>query len=349
LFAGWVYCNVISTCYGLADVKRAAEWCQAALRWCDDLDDGRIYPGLCRVYAAELALLQGDWAVAATSAEQACRNLDAHDPRYAGEAYYLVGEACRRRGDIDGAEEAFIRAHGLGRLPQPGLALVRLEQGRADHAVKALRASLDAGPASPLPRAQLLGALVEACAAVRDDDGARAAADELTELAGQSGAAVIAALARLAAGHVALVAGRPDDATTILRQAWQELAEVGLLHEAARARFLLGSAASALNDDETGAMEVLAALAVFEQLGAEPDVRRAREFLEPSPVRSALLSSRELEVLRLVASGATNREIAETLVVSRHTVTRHVSNIFTKIGVASRAAATAYAYEHGMV
>ncbi|MBW3651575.1 MAG: LuxR family transcriptional regulator, partial [Actinobacteria bacterium] len=184
LFTGWVYCNVLSTCHDVADLRRAGEWNDAAMRWCEQLRDGAFYPGICRLHVVELACLRGTWETAEAEARRACGELTAHDPRFAGEAYYLAGEMRRLVGDLDGAQEAFTQAHQLGRLPQPGLARVRLAQDRPDAAAKGLRLALDAGPSSPLHRAQLLAATAHAELRLGTRDAARAAAAELVSIAG---------------------------------------------------------------------------------------------------------------------------------------------------------------------
>ncbi len=349
LFTGWIFCNVISTCHTLADLGRAVEWSDAAMRWCDSLQDGLMYPGLCRVYSVELACLRGAWDAAATDARRACDELTSHDPRFAGEAFYMVGELARLQGNLEAAQEAFTRAHELGRVPQPGLGLVRLVEHRAADAAKAIRSALQPGPSGPLPRGQLLAACVEAELVVGEDSAARAAADELAEIAGASDSPVLTAMAAAADGRVLLGHGDATGASARLREACAAFQQLRLPYEAARAQVLLGLAARAGGDEDTASLELRAALAGFERLGARPDVDRTQRLLEGDESVPTPLSEREIEVLGLVAGGNTNREIAEALTVSRHTVARHLSNIFTKIGVTSRAAATAYAYEHELV
>lgn len=349
LYTGWIYCTMLGACHDLADLRRAGDWTEAALQWCDSLDAGRLYLGLCRTYRVEIDLLRGAWETAEAGARRACDDLTAHDPRYAGEAFYLAGEVARVKGDLERAQEAFTRAHELGRLPQPGLALVRLAQNRAADAVKALRSALQPGPPAPLPRAQLLAAAVEAETRVGEDEAARAAADELGVLAEASDSPMISAMAAAADGVVRLTEGDRVGSTARFREACRTFTDLGLTHAAAETQVRIGIAARDDGDDDTATLELTAALAAFERLGAKPDVERTRELLERKPAPSTTLTEREIEVLRLVAEGHTNREVAEALVVSRHTVARHLSNIFTKIGVNSRAAATAYAYEHQLV
>lgn len=352
LFTGWVYCNLLSACHDLADLRRAAEWCDAAMRWCDDLREGLLYPGLCRIHAVELACLRGDWPLAEVDARRACDELTAHDPRYAGEAFYLLGEICRLRGDLEGAQEAFTRAHELGRLPQPGLALVRLAQDRTTAAVKALRAALQQAPPGSLHRAELLSAQVEAELREADVAAARAAADELLEIGAASTSAFLTAVAASADGVVTMAEGDDAGALGRLRRAWLGFDELGLRYAAARTRVDIGIAARSAGDDDTAALELRSALAAFEALGAAPDSVRVRSLLDERAEEgvdpSIPLTGREVEVLRLVARGRTNRDVAAALYISEHTVARHLNNIFTKIDVGSRAGATAYAYEHGL-
>lgn len=349
LFTGWVYCNLLMTCRALADVRRAGEWTDAAMRWCDSLREGRLYPGLCRIHAVELACLRGEWVTAEADAVRACDELTAHDPRYAGEAFYLAGEMRRLVGDLEGAQEAFTRAHELGRLPQPGLALVRLAQDRTAGAAKALRLALQSGPAAPLPRAQLLAACVEAELHAGDVGTARDAADELVAVADESQSSFLAGLAWAAEGSVLFAEGDLSGALARLREACTQFQQLGYPYEAARAQLAIGLATRTAGDDETAAFELEAALATFDRLGALPDADRVRSLLHPDRQALTRLTEREVEVLRLVAQGSTNREIGAALFVSEHTVARHLSNIFSKIGVTSRAAATAYAYEHQLV
>jgi DNA-binding CsgD family transcriptional regulator len=347
LFTGWVYCNGLSTCHDLADLARAVECSEAAMRWCDELHDGRLYPGICRLHVVELATLRGTWATAATVAQQACADLTSHDPRYAGEAHYLIGELHRVAGDLDLAEEAFTQAHQLGRAPQPGLARVRMAQGRLDAAVSALRLALDPPPAAPLRRIELLAALVEAHLAADDGDAASRAAAEMADIAGDAGSAYLEALALTSEARVLVARGEGAAACRSAGQATTLLQALGLPVDLARARVVRGVAARMVDERDTAQLELAAACETFRTIGAEPEERQVAALLAgaaPSP-----LSAREAEVLRLVARGDTNKEIAAELFVSEHTVARHLSNIYTKLGVGSRSAATAFALGHALI
>jgi ATP/maltotriose-dependent transcriptional regulator MalT len=347
LFAGWVYCNALSTCHDLADLARAAQWSDAAMRWCDDLEDGRFYPGTCRLHVVELETLRGRWETAVAAAEQACGELASHDPRYAGEAHYLMGELHRRTGDIDLAEEAFTRAHQLGRVPQPGLARVRMAQGRLGAAAKGLWLALDAVPVAPRVRIELLAALADHQLAVDDIDGAVDVAAEMSDVAREAMSDYLQALALMAEAQVLLAQGEGAAACRCAGETAQQMQLLGLPYDWARARMVRGRAAELIGERDTARMELVAARETFRALGAEPEERHVDALLGDAP--PSPLSAREVEVLRLVARGDSNKKIAAELCVSEHTVARHLSNIYTKLGVGSRSAATAFAYEHALI
>jgi DNA-binding CsgD family transcriptional regulator len=349
LFTGWVFCSALDACHGLADLRRATEWTDAALRWCDTLREGALFPGLCRVHRVELACLRGAWGDAENQVVRACEELLAHDPRYAGEAHYLAGELRRLRGDLDGAEAAYLRAHELGRSPQPGLALVRLEQGEVDAARHALRNASRPGPATPLPRARLLAAMVDAELAAGDPDAAEDAARALEVLADTTGSAYLDSLAAESRGAVALQRGEVAAAFGPLRAAYERHATAGLRFEAARVQVRLGVASRLAGDAEGARLELTAARATFERLGASIEARNAAALLGAPRTRVGGLTDREVEVLQLVALGHTNRRIGTELQISEHTVARHLSNIRLKLGVPSRAAATAFAVANHLV
>ncbi|HVL97818.1 MAG TPA: LuxR C-terminal-related transcriptional regulator [Egibacteraceae bacterium] len=348
LFTGWVYCSVLGVCHDIADLRRAAEWTDAALRWCETVNEGLLYPGLCRIHRVELACLTGAWSTAEAEARRACDELLSHDPRYAGEAVYLAAELTRLRGDLDAAEAAFQRAHALGREPQPGLALVWLAQGRGAAAVAALRLALQPGPSAPLARSALLAALVEAEIAAGDLDHAEEALHGLAAVAQRTASPYLEATAAAADGLVRLARGDAAGALLQLRRARALLQDLAMPYEAARVQVAIGMACDRAGDRGTAELELRAAEATFARLGARADHERARGLLGQTPALGPL-TPREAEVLRLVAQGRTNRQIATDLVISEHTVSRHLTNMFTKLGVTSRAGATAYAYEHHLV
>lgn len=349
LYTGWIYCLMLSTCHDVADLRRAADWSDAAMRWCDTLEHGQLYPGLCRVYRVELQVLRGSWTSAGAEAERACKEIVAHHPHYAGEAFYVVGEIRRLTGDLEGAEAAYRRAEELGRDPQPGLADLRHAQGQPATAVRALRVTLQHGPSVPLRRAQVLASLARAELAIDDLEAARGRADKLGALAATSGGRWLSATAAAVSGEVSLAAGDVGDALVQLRRAMTLFIDLGMPFETARTRAALGLASREAGDEDAAARELETAMSSLRSLGAPVATVMVRGLTDSPRMAPAGLSAREIEVLRHVADGRTNREVGELLFISGHTVARHLSNIFAKLGVRSRAAATSYAHEHGLV
>ena len=345
-YTGVVYCNVIEACLQLSDIPRLREWNQAAKDWCASLPPEAPFPAICRVNRAEAASLQGAWPEAEAEASRAARELR-RNPRAAGRAFYQAGEIRRRTGDLAGAEEAFARAHELGHQPQPGLALLRLAQGKAEAALSALRVAV-AEPAGRPRRARLLAAQVEVALAAGDLDAAGQASRELDEVAGELGTPALEAAAATAGGALRLAEGDLPGALERLRWACASWQELRLPYETAQARLLYGQALRRAGGEEDALLELRAAQAAFERLGATADAARAAALLGGRADLPAGLTAREVEVLRLVAAGKTNREVAAALVISEHTVARHLQNIFAKLGVPSRSAATAYALTHGL-
>jgi DNA-binding CsgD family transcriptional regulator len=263
-----------------------------------------------------------------------------------GGAAQLV-RATARVGDLSGAEAAFRQAGELGRAPQPGLALIRLAQGRTDAAAAAIAGAV-AEEGNRLMRARLLAAQVEIAIAAADIAAARGAARELDAIAAEYESPALRASAAQARGAVELVGEDPAGALRWLREAWQLWQDSNCPFESAQAQRLLGTAYRRLGDEDGAELALSAALAGFERLGAELERARTAELLGVRP-RPAGLTVRELEVLRLVARGASNREIADELCLSVKTVARHLNNIFCKLNVSSRTAASAFAHRHGLI
>jgi DNA-binding CsgD family transcriptional regulator len=346
---GIVYCGVILACQEAYEVRRAQEWTAVLSRWCEEQPELVAFTGRCLVHRAEIMQFHGDWGDAFDEARRAGERLARSFNRAAAaQAFYRQGELHRLRGEFGPAEDAYREASRFGWEPQPGVALLRLAQGRRDGAAATIRRALDEA-VQPLRRANLLPAYVEIMLAADDVDEARAGCDELEEIAAPYESAMLAALVAHARGALELAAGDARSALVSLRQAGQTWQELDAPYDAARAQVLVAEACRALGDDDTAALELAAAREAFAELGAAPDLARLDSIAGGAAGKAFGLTPRQLEVLRLLAAGKSNREIAAALVVSEHTVARHVQNIFATLGVSSRTAASAFAFEHGLV
>jgi ATP/maltotriose-dependent transcriptional regulator MalT len=344
---GLVSCAVLTACHDCMDVQRSLEWTRVLSRWCDEQPGLVPYRGQCTIHRCELLQLRGEWDGASDEVGRALDRLAAYPKdNSAGMAHYQRGELCRVRGDFAGAEDAYREALRYGHDPQPGLALLRLAQGRAESAVVSVRRALDEVQRKSA-RTRLLWAGVEIGLAARQPDLARTCAAELAELAACGDRPLLSAVAAFARGTLELADGRPQQALGALREALTGWLAIGAPYEAARCRLLVAQACRTLGDAETAELELAAARATFAALCDPAEVQRLLASGAKPPTAAGMpggLTAREVEVLRLVATGASNRDIAETLFLSEKTVARHVANIFSKIDVSSRAAATAYAY-----
>src|SRR6266511_1340955 len=340
---GVIYCGVIAGCEEAFEPRRAHEWTNALTRWCESQPQVVAFTGRCLAHRAGIMQLHGEWRDALAEARLARERCEEAMNRAAtGQAYYQQGELHRLQGDHGAAEAAYKEASRFGREPQPGFALLRLAQGDLD-AAKATISRIVGEMTEPLHRAALLPAYAEIMLAAGDRDEARRASGELEEIAAGSGRPMLDAIAAYVRGVAALGEDEAKAALAPLRRAAQLWQELDAPYEVARVRMLLGLACRELGDSDSAALELEAARAAFEELGAAPDLARLDSLTGAAPHG---LSARELEVLRHVAAGKTNREIATELVVSEHTVARHMQNIFTKLGVSSRTAAAAFAFEH---
>jgi DNA-binding CsgD family transcriptional regulator len=346
IVAGIVYCGVIASCEEAFEVQRAQEWTNALTRWCEAQPQMVAFTGRCLAHRAGIMQLHGAWRDALAEAQLARERCEqAMNRAAAGQALYQQGELHRLLGDSESAEAAYKEASQFGREPHPGLALLRLAQDDVDSAKAAIRRALDE-TTEPLNRAALLPAFAEIMLAAGEGDEARRASGELEEIAAGSGRPMLEAIAAHVRGVVELGDGAAQAALPPLRRAAELWRELDAPYELARVRTLVGLACRELGDSDTAALELDAARSAFAQLGAGPDLARLDSLTHAAPHG---LSARELEVLRHVAAGKTNRQIAEELVVSEHTVARHMQNIFAKLGVSSRTAATAFAFEHRLV
>jgi ATP/maltotriose-dependent transcriptional regulator MalT len=349
MVTGIVYCGAIAGCEEAYELQRAQEWTDALSRWWEAQPELVAFTGRCLAHRAEILRLHGAWREALEESRRARERCErAMNRRAAGQALYQQAEVLRRQGEFAAAEAAYRDANAFGREPQPGLALLWLADGDARAAGAALRRALGE-TVPPLERSRLLPAYAEVMVALGDLEQARAACRELTEIAVEFPSVMLGAIAAYVQGSVELAAGDADAALVTLRRALQIWQKLDAPYEAAQARVLVATACRALEDEDTARLELEAAHAVFEGLAARPELRRVDALLRSESEESHGLSRRELEVLRLVAAGSTNREIAATLVLSEHTVARHVQNILRKLRVSSRTAATAFAFEHDLV
>jgi len=351
IVAGIVYCNTIAFCRDVYELRRAREWTGALTRWCEEQPDMIAHQGLCLVHRAEIMTRAGSWPDALEEARRVGERFTegALNQRALGHAAYGQGEIHRLQGRFEAAEAAYREASRFGREPQPGLALLRLAQGNGAAAAAAIRRAVSE-TTQPLKRAALLPAFVKIMVDVGDVEAADGACRELETIAERQGSDMLAAMAAEARGDVALAEGDARAALLALRRAWEAWQELEAPYDAARARVLLALTCRSLGDEDTAALELDTARGVFAELEAFPDVGWVDSLTSrTSPGDAHGLTARELEVLRLVAAGKSNRDIAAELSISDHTARRHIQNIFAKLGVSSRAAATAFAYERGLL
>ena len=347
--SGIVYCAVILECLQIFDLARAAEWTVALDDWCASQPDLVPYRGQCLVHQSQLQQAAGDWSKAVATVGSACDRLTDPPHPALGLACYQEAELHRLRGEFDAATDAYGRASRSGFPPMPGLALLNLVQGDLGAATASIRRALgEAG--QPFQRPPLLAAAVEIFLAAGEVAAAGDAAAELTSFAAKSGSQAIGAMAEQAQGSVLLAAGEAAAALGPLRAATGVWRRLRMPYETAKAAVLLGRACLALGDRTSAELEFDNARQTFAALGAQPDLAALGSVSgDTRPTSPAGCRRRELEVLAHVAAGETNRAIAEALIISQHTVGRHLENIFAKLGVNGRAAATAYAYEHDLL
>jgi ATP/maltotriose-dependent transcriptional regulator MalT len=347
-WSGNIYCHLMRACEELADLRRAGEWTEVTMRWCERMPGAGPFLGICRVHRAQVLRVRGAWQEAEREVVRVCETVPHFDVGIVGEAHYQLGDLRRQRGDLAGAEAAFAAARRLGRDPQPGMALVHLARGQTATAATSIAVALATVAGDPLARARLLPAAVEITVAAGDLGRARAASDELQDLAATYATTGFAAQAAYARGLLLLAGGDAEAALARLRQAQRAWQDLGAPYETARTRVLLASAYGLLRDREAARIEHAAARDELARLGA------AWPAVSPLPAQAgaAGLTPREAEVLGLVAAGRTNQQIAAELVLSIRTVERHLSTVYDKLGVngrSARAAAVSYALRQGII
>jgi DNA-binding CsgD family transcriptional regulator len=350
IVAGLLYCSVIEACQQVYAIDRTREWTAALTRWCADQPDMVAFAGTCQVHRSEIMQLQGAWPEAIEEARRACVRSRGVSRQAVAAGLYQQGEVHRLKGERAAAEEAYRGASQLGLDPQPGLALLRVAEGRLDVAASAMR-RIAGTTTDRLKRLRLLPAYIEVMLAAGDVEDARSACRELEQIVHSLDMEVPRAIAAQACGAVALAEGNAQAALGALRHAFDVWQRIEAPYAGARVRVLIGLACRALGDQDGAALELTAAKLEFARLGAAPDLARVDSLIEGGDTSGPThgLTPRELQVLRLVAEGETNKAIAFKLNLSEKTVDRHVSNIFNKLDVPSRAAATAFAYRHKLI
>jgi ATP/maltotriose-dependent transcriptional regulator MalT len=344
---GKIYCSLISACDELGDVARAAEWTAATVTWTQQ-HPLAVFPGLCRVHRAHILGWRGAWDEAEVEAHRACEELETMNVGNAAAGWAEIGDIRRRLGDLDGAEEAFRRGEELCGRPHAAVALLRLAQGRVAAAHAAITRALDGETWNRLARAKMLPARVQISIAAGELDEAAAAADELADIAAAYSSPTLHALALTSRGRLALARSECDEAARSLHAAVELWLGLDVPYEAASARLLLGLACRQAGNEDTAIAALSAAVSTFDQLGASLDAQQTRLLSVPQPSLPRGLTPREAEVLSLLAEGRTNKDIASSLDLSIKTVARHLENIFLKLGVSTRSAATAFAIENGL-
>jgi len=346
LWAGFLHCNTIRLCDELGDPGRGWRWVEVTERWLEKGPSGPLYSGICRMFKASILRERGIWPEAEREARRVCDELATLHISSESRAYYELGEIRRLSGDFAGAEAFFRQAQEMAFDPQPGLARLRLAQGALDAASGQIRRALDVA-GDRLARARLLPDFVVIALASGALESARSAGDELDEIATVYRSPGLMASAVWARAAVLLAQLDPAAALATFREAARLSTDLGSPYRVAVARRGAGEALRALGDEDGARMELDAARAIFDRLGAGPDADQTASLLGRR-AHPAGLSDREIEVLRHVASGRSNKEIAAELAISEHTVARHMSNIFAKLSVSSRASAVAYALRHGI-
>ena len=341
-FAGNIYCRMMSLCHDLVDLRRAREWTTATQRWCDTFSSAAMFTGICRVHRAQLLVVAGDWGSAEAEARRVCEDLAELNVAVVGEAWYQRAELSRLRGDLDVAEAGYREALARGRDPQPGLALLWLADGRPREGLSAVTSSLEGAGPDPFRRARLLAAQADLAVACGDGAVAAGAADALATIAGTWPTPGLEALAEQARGAALLVADDPAGALRSLRGAESRWQAMDAPLQTALTRRLASRARAALGDERGARLEADVAMDALDRMRSTSPPDGARQ---PA---GAGLTAREVEVLALVAEGATNRQVADSLVISEKTVARHLANIYLKLDLRTRTAAAAWAHRNGI-
>ena len=353
---GLTCCYLIFACERVRDYRRAAQWCDRVKEFCRRWRCGLLF-GVCRTLYAGVLTWRGEWAEAEAELTAATREMTASSPMVTLSATVRLAELRRRQGRRDEAAELFQRAEAstIALLGRAELALDREDPAAAvDLAERYLRRY---GPENRTERAPGLEVLSRALAALGNFERARDVLLELEATTQAVAAEPLTAFACFARGTVAACAGDHRQAQTAFEDAADQFARCGAPFELGRARLGLGRALAALDRPDVAAEEFRTALGVLRNLGAVREAESAELLLREAaavpagvaPAAISQLTDKELEVLRLVAQGLTDKEIAARLRRSQHTIHRHVANILVRLDLPSRTAAVAYAAREGLL
>jgi LuxR family transcriptional regulator, maltose regulon positive regulatory protein len=350
--SAWTCCYLITACERVRDIDRAGQWSVRVAEFCEQHGIGLPF-GYCKANYGAVLTWQGHWDEADRELRAAVDELAATRPPSAGEAFVRLAELRARQGRFDEAEVLFARCEGHTLTPlYRGMAA--LDAGRAAEAAELadryLRRFPDRGR---IERWAGLELVARAYSRLGGEERVVEALEELREIAPRLRTPPVRAAHLGTEGAVAAARGEPDEARRFFEDALDVLAPIEAPLEIARLRLELAAALSALGRKPAAQREIEMALATCRELGATADAARAEAMLERRAAIAgtgplAKLSRRELEVLALVAEGLTNQTIAERLVISQHTVHRHVSSILRKLDAPSRSAAAVVAAQNGL-
>jgi DNA-binding NarL/FixJ family response regulator len=338
-WAGDIYCLVLYHCNRVADLPRMRAWTQSMEQWCANFA-AEVYGGVCEMHRLHLLTATEDYRLIEDRLFIASRNLEDVNTFAAAAGFYELGEIRRLRGDLDGALAAFSQARTLGVDPQPGEALTRCTQGDSAAAWTALQASL--AWQDRVGRMRLLLAAVEV-ALIRDcAEEAEALCRELETGAEAFGTPGFKAWAAHARGAVLIHRAEYGQALDALQAALREYRTQQCRYETGKVYECMATAHKALGDNDIAAADRATAQSIYRQLGVEGLPTSAES--DPGG-----LTKREIEILIRIASGATNRQVADLIFISEKTVGRHLANIYAKLGVSSRTAAVTWAYDNNVL
>ena len=339
-WAGDIYCVVLNQCHRLADLPRMREWTHSMDRWCTDFAASANYGGVCDVHRLQIQAAGDDYRMLEERLAAASSALEEVNGYAAAEGYYQLGEVRRLRGNAEGALAAFARARALGKDPQPGEALLRCAQGDGDRAWTDLRVALAGEDLSG--RMRLLHGAVDVALARGSVEEAERHCAEMESGAEAFGTPGFRAWAAHARGAILVQQGQHPDALASLEAALREYRTQQSRYETAQVYEWMAVAHRGLGDEELAAADTATAENIYAQLGVEP----AHVCGATTP---GGLTRREIEILAHIASGATNKQVAEQICISEKTVGRHLANIYAKLGVSSRTAAVTWAYANNVI